>query len=133
MSGQRSKRFRRAQVLAMLNMLDEEDSGRSDAKNQENNCYWELSVSEEELSSEDEVENVPNLCATNDASTTLLVMSNSDLSAISSNPSIADRQQWKRQQTMELNRCFEILVPMKEGDELRTMYSQNNWVYLGGA
>ena len=60
-------------------------------------------------------------------------MSNSDLSAVSSNPSIADRQQWKRQQTMEPNGCLEILVPMKEGDELRTMYSQNNRVYPGGA
>ena len=64
MSGQRPKTLRRTQVVPMLNMLDEEDSGRSDAENQENNCDWELSVSEEELSSEDEVENVPNLCAT---------------------------------------------------------------------
>ena len=53
MSGQRPKRFRRPQVVAMLNMLDEKDSGRNDAKDQENNCGWELSVSEEELSSED--------------------------------------------------------------------------------
>ena len=53
MSGQRPKRFRRPQVVAMLNMLDEKDSRRNDAKDQENNCGWELSVSEEELSSED--------------------------------------------------------------------------------
>ena len=45
MSGQRPKRLRRAQAVVMLNMLDEEDSGRSDAENQENNCDWELSVS----------------------------------------------------------------------------------------
>ena len=75
----------------MLNMLDEEDSGRSDAEDQENNCDWELAVSEEELSSEDEVENALNLSATNDASTTFLVTSNSNQSPVSSNPSIAHR------------------------------------------
>ena len=72
-------------------MLDEEDLGRSDAKNQEKNCDWELSVLEEELSSEDEVENAPNLSATNDFGNTLLVTSNSNQSPVSSNPSIADR------------------------------------------
>ena len=59
-------------------MLDKEDSGTCDAEDQENNCDWELSVSEEELSSEDEVENAPNFSATNGASITLLVISNSD-------------------------------------------------------
>ena len=86
MSGQWPKSFIRAQVVAMLNMLNEEDSGRSNDKDQENNCNWEISVLEEELSSEDEVEN-----ATNDASITLLVTSNSDQSPVSSNPSITDR------------------------------------------
>ena len=57
----------------MLNILDEEDVGRSDTEDQENNCDLELSVSEEELSREDEVENAPNISATNDASSTLLV------------------------------------------------------------
>ena len=35
MSGQGPKRFRRAQVVAMLNMLDEEDSGKGDTEDQE--------------------------------------------------------------------------------------------------
>ena len=55
MSGQRPKRFRRAQLLATLNLLHEKDLGGSDAKDQENASDWELSVSEEELSSEDEI------------------------------------------------------------------------------
>ena len=86
----RSKKFRRAQVVAMLNILNEEDSGRSEAEGQKNNCDWELPASEEELSSEDEVENAPNLSATNDARTTFLVTSNSHQSLIYSNSSIAD-------------------------------------------
>ena len=73
MFGQWPKRFKRVQVVAMLSMLDAEDVGRSDAEDQENKCDLELSVSEEELSREDEVENAPNLSATNDASSTLLV------------------------------------------------------------
>ena len=73
MFGQWPKRFKRVQVVAMLSMLDAEDVGRSDAEDQENKCDLELSVSEEELSRKDEVENAPNLSATNDASSTLLV------------------------------------------------------------
>ena len=61
MSGQRPKRFGRAQVLATLSLLDEEDSGGSGAEDQENTSDWELFVSEKELSSKDEIENAPNL------------------------------------------------------------------------
>ena len=44
-----------------------------------------------QLSSKDEAENVSHLSATIDASTTLLVTSNSDQSPVSSNPSVANR------------------------------------------
>ena len=115
-------------------MHNEKDSGKSDAEDQENNFDWDLSVSEEELSKEDEVEIAPNLSATNDATTTtLIVTSNSDQSPVSLNPTVVDRTAVKRQQRTELNKCLEVLVPMKEEDELCTMYSQNNRVYLGGA
>ena len=81
MSGQRPK-VRKTQLVRMLNIFDEEDSGKSDAEDQENNCDWDLSVSEEELSNEDEVENVPDLSATNDAINSLIVTSNSDQSPV---------------------------------------------------
>ena len=77
-------------MLAMLNLLDEEDSGGSDAKDRENAFGWELSVSEEELSNEDGIENSPDLFTTSD-SATLPATSNSDQSPASSNPSAADR------------------------------------------
>ena len=54
-------------MLATLNLLDEEGSGGSDAKDQTNASDWQLSVSEEELSSEDETENAPDLSATSNA------------------------------------------------------------------
>ena len=102
MSGQRPKRFRKVQVLATLDLLDEKDLGKSVAEDQENAFDWESSNSKEELSSEDGIENAPYLFATSDA-TTLPMTSNSDQSPVSSNPSKVDRKQWKRQQTAELN------------------------------
>ena len=59
-------------------------------KDQENASGRESSVSEEELSSEDEIENAPELSATSDA-ITLLMTSNSDQSSINSNSSRANR------------------------------------------
>ena len=78
------------QKLATLNLLDKEDSGGSDTEHQENAYDWELSVSKEELSSEDEAKNAPDLCSTSDT-TTLPARPNSDLSPVSSNAVIADR------------------------------------------
>ena len=87
MAGQRPKRFRRAQVLATLNLLDDEDSGGNDAKDQENASDRELLVSEKERSSEDEIKNAPDLSATSDPTTFPLTF-NSDQSLVRSNPSI---------------------------------------------
>ena len=61
------KRLESAQVLATLNLLDEEDLGGNGAEDNENASDWELSVSEEDLRGKDEKENVPNLFVTSDA------------------------------------------------------------------
>ena len=65
------------QLLATLNLLDEEDSGRKDPEDQENATGWDLSVLEEKLSSEDATEIAPDLSGTSDA-ITLSVTFNSD-------------------------------------------------------
>ena len=44
MSGRRPKKFRRVLMLATRNLLDEEDSGGSDAVDLENTSDWEFSV-----------------------------------------------------------------------------------------
>ena len=77
MFGHRPKRFTIAQVLATLNFLNEEYLGGSEAEDQKNVSDWELTVSEEELSSEDDIENAPDLFATSDA-TAIPVTSNID-------------------------------------------------------
>ena len=51
-------------MLAAFNLLNEKDSGGSDAEVQENASDWELSISEKELSTGDEVKNDPDLSAT---------------------------------------------------------------------
>ena len=89
MSGQLPKMFKRAQILATLNLLDEKDSGQSHAKDQENASCTEFSVSKEELRSEDVMKTASDISATSDA-TTLPVTSNGNQSPVSSNPSIAD-------------------------------------------
>ena len=54
-------------MLATRNLLDEEDSGGSDAVDLENTSDWKFSVSEEELSSDDKIENALHLSATTDS------------------------------------------------------------------
>ena len=63
MPGQRPQRISRAQALALLTSIAEEDSGESDASDWEEDQHhandWELSTTDEELSSENENEDVP--------------------------------------------------------------------------
>ena len=63
MPGQRPQRISRAQALALLTSIAEEDSGESDASDWEEDQHhandWELSTTDEELSSENENEDIP--------------------------------------------------------------------------
>ena len=63
MPGQRPQRISRAQALALLTSIAEEDSGESDASDWEEDQHhandWELSTTDEELSSENQNEDVP--------------------------------------------------------------------------
>ena len=81
----------------------------------------------EELSSEDEIENAPDLSVTSDA-TTLLVMPNSDQSLVSSNPSIDNRTA-----NLETKWAFMGFGSEERGNKPHTMYTQNNRVYPGRA
>ena len=78
MPGQRSQRISRAQALALLTSIAEEDSGESDASDWEEDQHhandWELSTTDEELSGENENEDVPDPSP-----------SNASLSAVSHN------------------------------------------------
>ena len=63
MPGQRPQRISKAQALALLTSIAEEDSEESDASDGEEDQHhandWELSTTDEELSSENENEDVP--------------------------------------------------------------------------
>ena len=63
MPGQRSQRISKVQALALLASIAEEDSGESDASDWEEDQHhangWELSTTNEELSSKNENEDVP--------------------------------------------------------------------------
>ena len=60
----------------MINLLNEENLEGTDAEDQKNSFDWLLSISEEELRSEDKIENPRDLSATSDV-TSLPVTSNS--------------------------------------------------------
>ena len=113
-------------------MLIEEDSEGSYNEDQQNFFDWELSVSEEEVSSEDEIENALDLSATSDA-TTFPATSISNQYPISSNPSIANRKAVGETESNATKWVFTSFGSEERGRRATTTFSQSDRDYPGGA